>query len=87
MCSCVAKAYCAHTCSNVYYTCTYVHWVLLCSHCSGMCISYVYIVLCCAAGIKKYIVGLVIKLSSDPESAEVNFRITFGYTMPCLYAH
>ena len=34
--------------------------------------------LLCTAGIKKYIVGLVIKLSSDPESAEVNLSIIFG---------
>ena len=31
--------------------------------------------LCCAAGIKKYIVGLVIKLSSDADSAEVSSSV------------
>ena len=49
-------------------------------------IMIVWIVLCSAAGIKKYIVGLVIKLSSDPESAEVNSSIIFDSVMPTIYA-
>ena len=43
------------------------------------------------AAIKKYIVGLVIKFSSDPETAEVSNPVTIYYSdvqwTGCLYVH
>ena len=77
VCSCVANAHCVHTCHDV--ACTHVYSTgHIFIHSIRMCVSWcmncslLYNAHVCAAGIKKYIVGLVIKLSSDPESAEVN---------------
>ena len=70
----MANTHCVHACHNMY-----VCWVATPLAC--VYISYICFVLFSAAGIKKYIVGLVIKLSSDPESAEVNLSIIFDSAM------